>query len=121
MAGDQGETEGGGEMTVEERIVAALSPIGLPVSQGEYLGDRCKYLCYYVSRSGTNWANDGPGAEVCRVQVHLFAPVSENINNLVRLAQNALYEADFGWPEAVDATDKDGRHIILETTWLEAL
>lgn len=108
-------------MTVEERIVAALSPIGLPVSQGEYLGDRGKYLCYYVSRSGTNWANDGPGAEVCRVQVHLFAPVSENINNLVRLAQNALYEADFGWPEAVDATDKDGRHIILETTWLEAL
>lgn len=108
-------------MTVEQRIVAALSPLGLPVSQGEYLGDRCKYLCYYVSRFGTNWSDDGPGAEACRVQVHLFAPVSENINNLVRLAQNALYAADFGWPEAVDATDKDGRHIILETTWLEAL
>lgn len=108
-------------MTVEKRIVQTLSPLGLPVAQGCYQEDDKRYIGYYVSRFGTQYADDGPGAELCLIQIHIFAPLAENINALVRLAQKELYLAGFLWPEVTDATDKDGRHFVLETQWLEGL
>lgn len=121
MAGNQGKTDIPGEMTVEARIVRALEVFGDPVENALHTSEEERYYVFYVSRFGTLYADDEPNAETVNVQVHFFAPLEENIVGYIKDTANALRDAGFLWPEITDATDKDGRHIVFETQWLEGL
>lgn len=121
MAGNQGKTQVPGEVTVEARIVRALEVFGDPVENAVHTGDEDRYYVFYVSRFGTLYADDEPNAENVKVQIHFFAPLGENIVGYIKDTKKALWDAGFLWPETIDATDKDGRHIVFETQWVEGL
>lgn len=119
MAGNQGPAEGGGAVSVEERIVAALSPFGDPVeasllyAAAQDLPDR--YYTFQCSSAGEDFGDDEPGCELWRVSVHYFAPLyNEDISKRAKQTKKALHRAGFTWPSSTDASDQDGYHIVFE-------
>lgn len=105
-------------MSVEERLVKALEPFGIPVERGllyaaaKDLPER--YYTFSIERHGDDYADDEPGAERCQVTVHLFAPLAGSLNRQVKDTKKALQKAGFTWPSSVDATDKEGQHYVFE-------
>ena len=102
-------------MTINQRIKAALEPLGLPVVPDSDLEHRERCFTFNYDLQPTQWADGRP--LLCRalVQVHLFLPLAENPLTLRRQAAKALAAAGFSHPEAVDASDNNSQHIVLET------
>lgn len=101
-------------MTIDKRIRDALLPFGDPVENEVYQGESERYYTFNYSALGTDYADDAPQHERCLVQVHFFAPLSENITARKRATKEALFRAGFTWPETQPASDEDGRHIVFE-------
>lgn len=101
-------------MTVDERIKSALDPFGDPVENGIYQGKEKQYYTFNYSTHGADYADDVPGHEKYLVQVHLFAPLNVNLTHRVRETKCALVAAGTTYPETVNATDEDSRHIVFE-------
>lgn len=118
MAGDQGAAEGGGTVSVESKIVAALAPFGDPVEKSLLYAAAQdlppQYYTFSCSSSGADFGDDEPGCERWMVSVHFFAPLHGNISRRVKQTKRALFQAGFTWPRTVDAGDQDGQHIVFE-------
>ena len=125
MAGDQGAEEGGGAVSVEGKIVAALAPFGDPVEKSLLYAAASElppqYYTFSCSSSGADFGDDEPGCERWTVNVHFFAPLCGNIAWRVKQTKQALFRAGFTWPSAVDASDQDGQHVVFECQIAEAL
>lgn len=125
MAGGEGMQETGGPVSVESRIVGALSPFGDPVEKSLLYAAANKrprrYYTFTCQSFGDAYGDDEPGCERWLVQVHLFAPLAENC--ILRAAQTkkALFGAGFTWPSMVDATDQDGQHYVFECETAEGV
>jgi hypothetical protein len=102
--------------SIDSRIVDALSEFGLEIERSVYTGQNKKYFVFNYTTIPDDFSDDMPEHERYLIQVHLFAPpVEKNINAMVKSVKNALYKAGFIFPETVDESDSDGRHIIFET------
>lgn len=125
MVGGEGMPEAGGPVSVESRIVGALSPFGDPVEKSLLYAAANKrprrYYTFVCQSFGAAYGDDEPGCERWLVQVHLFAPLAENC--ILRAAQTkkALFGAGFTWPSMVDATDQDGQHYVFECEMAEGV
>lgn len=118
MAGGEGAAEGGGAVSVEARVKAALDPFGDPVEKSQLYaaaGSRPpRYYTFSCESFGDDYGDDEPGCERWLVSVHLFAPLTENCVARVRETKRALSAAGFTWPHCTDATGQDGQHYVLE-------
>lgn len=119
MAGNQGAAEGGGAVSVGEKIVAALAPFGDPVEASLLYAAAQNlppiYYTFSYSSFGDDFGDDEPGCERWLVNVHYFAPLyNEDIDERVKRTKRALFQAGFSWPRTVDASDQDGQHIVFE-------
>lgn len=107
-----------GAVSVEARVKAALDVFGDPVEKSVLdaasKGRPARYYTFSCNTLGADFGDDAPGCERCLVTVHLFAPLGENCIRRVKQTKRALSAAGFTWPEAVDATDQDGQHYVLE-------
>lgn len=107
-------------MTINERIITALSTLGYPVVPDRYAGEEPVYLTFNYGRQGGLFADDTPQFDICLVQVHLFAPYGENVVALRGDIRRRLFAAGFTWPEETDAgtgdetEDPEGQHIVFE-------
>ena len=103
-------------MSVEAEVKAALDVFGDPVEKSVLYaaaGKRpARYYTFSCDSMGDDFGDDGPGAEVWLVQVHLFAPLGENCIRRARETKRALFAAGFTWPDMTDATD--GQHYVFE-------
>ena len=112
-------------MNVEARVKAALDVFGDPVEKSVLDAAARKHPARYYTFScnsfGDNFGDDEPGCERCLVSVHLFAPLNEDCTRRVKETKRALFAAGFTWPEAVDATDQDGQHYVLECETVQSL
>lgn len=108
-------------MTVEARLKKLLIQFGDPVENAEYNGKSERYYTFNISTHGTNYADDMPQDEIVTVQIHFFAPRNYNYVNRIRNTKIALANDGFLWPETTDASDADGRHVILETTYVQGV
>lgn len=106
-------------MTVDKRIVDALSPLQMDIENEIYQGKNKKYIVFNYSTVGDAFADDEAQAERYLCQVHLFAPLSEDITALKKQIKTALRNAGFTHPETLSATDENGRHIVFEFQWAE--
>lgn len=110
--------ETGGPVSVEARIVAALSPFGDLVEKSLLYAAANKrprrYFTFVCQSVGDAYGDDEPGCERWLVQVHLFAPLGENCIRRAGATKRALFAAGFTWPRMVDATDQDGQHYVFE-------
>lgn len=107
-------------MSLNETIIAALSPLGYPVVPDKYTGTEPVYLTFNYSRQGALFADDMPWLDVCLVQIHLFAPYGWDSVAARREVRQRLFAAGFTWPQETDAgagddtEDPDGQHIVFE-------
>lgn len=111
-------------MSVEAKVKAALDVFGDPVEKSVlYAATKRHPLRYYTfscDSFGDDFGDDAPGCERCLVQIHLFAPLSEDCTQRVKATKEALFAAGFTWPRSIDATDSDGQHIVFECEAVEA-
>ena len=115
--------------SVDSMIKTALSVVGLPIWNSVKEEENTKYgggvqPTYYVfnySSYGVGYADDEPTGEVYLIQVHLFAPLASNLTRLVRKTKAALHNAGFTWPETVNASDNNGRHIVFEFQFVDGV
>lgn len=106
-------------MSIDEELQTTLMALGAPVKNAVFLNDEdvlCTeaYITFNYATVGMNYADDEPQCEDYLVQVHIFAPLNVNTTGLVRKAKRALSSAGYTWPETTNASDSNGRHIVLE-------
>lgn len=119
MDGNQSAEKGGVQMTVDEAIKAALEPFGYDIYNGVSLTREKRHYVFNYSTLPQTFADDAPVFDRCLVQVHLFAPLTENISKWKRQTKKALFDHEFTWPTETDATEADERHIVLECFYLD--
>lgn len=108
-------------MTVDARIKAALDAFGDPVENAVYTGSENRYYVFNYITTGALFADDDPSAEHYFIQVHLFAPLDENVTERIKQTKQALNKAGFTWPETTNATDDEARHIVFECEYVEGV
>lgn len=108
-------------MTVDARIKAALDVFGDPVENALYSSESDRYYVFNYTTAGAIYADDDPSAETYFIQVHLFAPLDENIAERIKQTKKVLNNAGFTWPRTTNASDEESRHIVFECEYVEGV
>lgn len=102
-------------MKLNRRIIAALSPLGLPAAPDVELKNAKEYIVFNYDLLPVQFVGNKPIYWRALIQVHYFCPLGAD-----RVAERGripglLADAGFTWPEIVDATDKTAQHYVYET------
>lgn len=108
-------------MSVNDRVMQALSFLDCPIYPNTYTGDADTYIVFNINASPDDFGDNKPGYNVNFVQVHLFCPHTLNSIPIRKSIKKALFETDFTYPDEVDASDKEGQHIVFECEDVEAI
>lgn len=101
-------------MTLNQRLIAALEPLGLPVVPDVDTGHRARVLVFNYDLLPVQPADNRPTWYRALLQVHLYLPLGENGQGLVGRTAAALAGAGMTWPEIIDATDEETQHKVFE-------
>jgi hypothetical protein len=101
-------------MTLNETIIAALTPLGLPVVPDVYTGTQSDYITFNFDALPRQFVGNVPVFYLCLIQVHLFASLEQDTENLRATIPRLLTGAGCTWPEIINATDKAGQHYVFE-------
>ena len=101
-------------MTINQRIIQALTPLGLPVAPDTDTESRERCFVFSADQTPTFYCDDAPLLYSFKVQVYLILPAEENGVVLLDRAVRAMAEAGFSRPEVVDAADENGQRKVLE-------
>jgi len=103
-------------LTVNEKIVQAMKPFGLPVVADFFGGGNKEYITFNYSDSAALSGDDRPVEDVAEVQIHYFLPMDKDYLDIKRRMRAALLDAGFTYPDATVLAEPDGktRHIIFE-------
>ena len=116
MAGNQDRTKAGEGMTGwAEELIQALEPLGIDIYANDYAGEDETYLVFNADTVPIMFSDDRPQYERVLIQVHLFAPVNNDTNDVQREIRYALQSAGFAYPSTINASDKAYQHIVFET------
>ena len=115
-------------MTVNERLIGALSPLGLPVVPEIDTTQQERCLMFNYSAVGACYADDMPKFELYLIQVHYVCPSGWNSVAERKAVKRALFQAGFSWPEETSANDRSQtkrseakQHYVFECEWLEGI
>lgn len=106
-------------MTLNERLIAALSSAGVPVSPDQYGGDSTEYITFSYSEIPVYFGDNEPEFVRYLISVHWFLPGGVNPISGKRKIRKALTSAGFDAPDITPANDEDGQHYVFETEWLD--
>lgn len=101
-------------MSINQKIITALSSFGDPVSPGIYQGAEERYFTFNFSTTGADFGDDAPQQEKYLVQVHFFCSLSFNSVGRAKKIKQKLFTAGFTWPTMANASDQDGQHLVFE-------
>lgn len=104
-------------MTVNEIIIAALSPFGLEVTPDFFGGGAEEYFTFnYSDDRASDFGDDRPTHTVAYMQIHYFCPVKKDYLEIKKKVRKALLDAGFTYPTVTDATSlgDDERHLVFE-------
>lgn len=102
-------------MTVNEMIINAMSPFGMPVTPDFDGGNEQEYITFnYVDDTGACFADDAPTCAIAYMQIHYFLPAEKDYLQTKKRMRQALYEAGFSYPEVTVIIEGKTRHIIFE-------
>ena len=114
LAGGQSAAEGGGEMTLNQRIIQALKPLGLPVVPDVDTLHRPRCLVFNYDLIPAQPADNRPTWYKALIQVHLYLPLENDGREIRRQVLEALVDAGMTWPGIIDATDEETQHKVFE-------
>lgn len=102
-------------MTVNEKIVQALEPFGIPIRADFYGGGEKEYFTFnYADDRAADYGDDAPQHVVASMQIHWFLPRNKDYLKLKKKIRNALFRAGFTYPEVTVITEKNIRHVVFE-------
>lgn len=101
-------------MTLNQRLIAALEPLGLPVVPDVDTKHRPRVLVFNYDLLPFQPADNRPLWYRALIQVHLYLPLKENGVGLAGQVAAALAGAGMTWPEIIDATDEETQHRVFE-------
>lgn len=106
---------GANNMTVNEIIINALLPFGLPVTP-DFFGDGAdEYFTFnYADDRATNFGDNTPIHVVAYMQIHYFLPRDKDYISMKKRVRMALLESGFTYPEVTEVTEDNIRHLIFE-------
>lgn len=109
-------------MTVNGKIINALSGFGYPVEPDEYTGTALHYFTFNYNAIPSDFSDDDPEHERILVQVHYVCPLGESPLSIIKAVKQRLRIAGFVWPTHYNATlennskSPDARqHHVFET------
>lgn len=118
-------------MSVNERLIQALSPIAPAYPWIEFEGNqdarRSRYFVFNYTTFPDIFADDAPHYEKYLIQVHYFCPLSDSTVSIRNRIKRALFEADFTWPEETTVRkqsqtgDSGGQHYCFECETVERI
>ncbi len=100
-------------MSIDEIIVTMFSDLA-PVMADVYTGDEFVYITFNYSEIPTFAANDLPMSVIANTQIHLFAPINQNIFDMRKEIKKRLANSDFTYPTVENATNEDNQHYVFE-------
>lgn len=100
-------------MNINQTLKAALSAIA-PAEADVYEGKNAIYITFNYDTIPANYGDDEPEHERVLVQAHLYAPLGFDTVKKRRGIKKALASAGMTWPTCINASDKDGQHIVFE-------
>ena len=101
-------------MTIDKTIITALSSFGYACYHDTYTGQDETYFVFNYGVAPSSYSDDRPDYNRYLCQVHLFCPITLNTVSLAKQIKLALEDADFTYPEQIDASDADSQHIVFE-------
>ena len=107
-------------MTVNERLKAALSPLGAAMAPGTYTGPEETYLTYNYGLVPIQHGDDRVLFYKALVQVHVVGPIGKPIAPLVKRVMGALMRNEFTAPEVENAGEQERQHMVIESECLVA-
>ena len=109
-------------MCVGSKLKTALTATALPVEQDVYTGTAATYIVFNYWTTPIWNQDDAPTYEQVNINVHLFAPMTTNLEALIAQIKALLAAAGYAYPETRNLTDdKTGRHIVFDTAYREAV
>lgn len=103
-------------MTVNEKIIVALRPLGITVTP-DFFGDGEKeYITFnYADDRAEEFGDDRPLGVVAYMQIHYFLPIEKDYLSNKKEIRRLLFSAGFTYPEVTELTEgKTTRHLIFE-------
>lgn len=107
-------------MTPNERLKAALAPLGEAMAPGTYTGPAETYLTYNYGLVPAQSGDDCPLFYRALVQVHVVGPIGKPITPLVKRVMGALIKNEFTAPEVENAGDQEQQHMVIESECMVA-
>jgi hypothetical protein len=107
-------------VSIEEMVRGAVAFTGYPCAKTSYDGDACAYFVFRMDAIPENHADDMPQHDRWLLQLHLFAPFTQNTRALRKQLREAISDAGFTYPAMVDASEtvraSDGteQHLVFE-------
>lgn len=107
-------------MSIESRIVEAVAFTKMPCASPNYDGEEKAFLTFNLDAIASDFADDAPQHDRWLIQLHLFAPVTQNTRKLRKQIRQAIFDAGFTFPDQIDAseafkkTDGSEQHIVFE-------
>lgn len=107
-------------MSVEADIRGVIAFTGYPCAQVSYNGEAETYFVFNMDAIPDGFADDDAQADRWLIQLHLFAPFTQDTTEIRRQIRRAIRDAGFTYPAQVDASERvrasDGteQHIVFE-------
>lgn len=106
-------------MSIDSTIRTVLKPIVPIVKPIVYTGSETEYIVFNYTELPTLHADNRPNAIRYLVQVHWYLPTNVNPNTKKKQIKQALLNADFTYPSAMNASDSEGQHFVFETEFCD--
>lgn len=102
-------------MTVEEKILAAVTPLVPECAENLYGGDEPEYCTFKFNEIPAGYGDNTAHAVRYLCQVHWFLPLRQQPGPKKKALRRALAaQRGFTVPEIVNASDEIGQHYVYE-------
>lgn len=102
-------------MTVNEKIIEALSSVGVPVTPDFNGGGKQEYITFnFADDRAVEFGDDAPLFDVAYMQIHYFLPSEKNYRETKKRIRKLLFDAGFTFPDVTEVTEGKKRHLVFE-------
>lgn len=104
-------------MTINQKIIKALKPLGIPVTSDFFGGGNSEYITFnYVKDGAELFADNQPVEDISLMQIHYFLPSTKDYLEAKRKNRRVILEEGGTYPDVTVLMEPDNktRHIVFE-------